>query len=243
MTLNMSNPEGLPPEDLDDDPIPFEQMANFAENDQDRCPIVLVVDVSASMRDNIDALNDALSKFRTTVLNDPVATLRVEVALVAFNHQVEVLQDFTSIDEFDPGPLTAKGGTYLCAAVNRALDMVEARKDDYRVNGVGYYRPWVFILTDGISADSASVPSTAERLREIERTKGVTTFAILAGDARHDGARAQLAQMTDRVLPMKEAAYDELLEWMANSTVAMSNSNSGERVTLEDPSAWLEVET
>ena len=243
MTLSMSNPEGIPPEEYDDEKIPFEQMANFAENDQDRCPVILVVDVSASMRGNIEQLNDAIAKFRDTVLSDPVATLRVEVALVAFNHQVEVLQDFASIDEFDPSPLTARGGTYMCAAVNQALDIIEARKDDYRANGVGYYRPWMFILTDGLTADASNILPTALRLREIESTKGVTTFAILAGDARHDGTRQQLLQMTDRVLTMKEAAYDELLEWMANSTIAMSNSNTGERMTMEDPSAWLEVET
>ena len=243
MTLNITNPEGLPPEEREDEDIPFEQMANFAENDQDRCPIVLVVDVSASMRDNIQSLNDAIAKFRQTVLSDPVATLRVEVALVAFNHQVEILQDFVSIDEFDPGPLVAKGGTYICPAVNQALDMIEARKSDYRNNGVGYYRPWMFILTDGMTADVGNLSTTASRVRSIEQAKGVNTFAIMAGEAKHDDSRRQLQQMTDRVLPMREAAYDELLEWMANSTIALSNSNTGEQVKMEDLSTWLEVGT
>ncbi len=71
----------------------------------------------------------------------------------------------------------------------------------------------------------------------------MTTFAILSGEARYDGAKQQMQQLTDRTLSMQEASYDVLLEWMANSTVAMSNSNTGERVKMEDPTAWLEVET
>ena len=36
--------------------------------------------------------------------------------------------------------------------MNRAIDLIEARKDTYRANGVGYFRPWMFILTDGMTA-------------------------------------------------------------------------------------------
>ena len=77
----------------------------------------------------------------------------------------------------------------------------------------------------------------------IEVAKGVTTFAIMSGAAGYDGAREQMRQLTDRTLQMREASYDVLLEWMANSTVARSNSNAGERSRMEDPTAWLEVET
>ena len=242
MTLNLSNPEGNYLGPNDDDDIPFEQMSNFAENNDDRCPVALVVDVSGSMQEDIGMLNAAIEKFRRTVLADPVATRRVEVALVAFNHQTEVRQEFCSIDEFNPGPLFAGGGTKMCEAVNRALDMIENRKATYRANGVGYFRPWMLIFTDGMMGDAHEVPATARRVRETEKAKGVNTFVILNGAAKYDGTKAQLRQITDRTQPMKTAAYDELLEWLANSMVAVSNSGVGDKIKLEDPSAWLEVE-
>ena len=130
MNLDQSNPEGSYLGPNDDDGIPFEQMGNFVGNNQDRCPIALVVDVSSSMRED-GMLNTAIDQFRDTVLTDPVATLRVEVALVAFNHQTEVRPEFSSINEFAPGLLEARGGTLICEAVNRAIDMIEARKDTY----------------------------------------------------------------------------------------------------------------
>ena len=70
----------------------------------------------------------------------------------------------------------------------------------------------------------------------------MTSFAILNGDARRDGARAQLQQLTHRVASMKDAAYDELLEWISNSTIAVSNSTIGDNIKLEDPGSWLEVQ-
>ena len=33
------------------------------------------------------------------------------------------------INEFDPGFLKARGGARICEALNRAIDMIEARKD------------------------------------------------------------------------------------------------------------------
>ena len=242
--LQFANPEGSYGSHNDGEIIPFEQMGNFAENDQDRCAVALVVDVSGSMRDQIKSLNSAIQKFRQTVLSDPVATLRVEVALIAFSHVIEARQGFCSIEEFNPDPLVASGGTRLCQAVDNAIQMIEERKSMYRNNGIGYYRPWLFILTDGLTSDSQwEITNSAGQVRTIEAARGVTTFAILAGEARHNGAREQLKKFTDRVLPMKDASYEELLEWMANSTVGMSNSGTGEHIKMEDPSSWLEVET
>ena len=51
--------------------------------------------------------------------------------------------------------------------------------------------------------------------------------------------------LTDRTLQMADegSVLRCALEWMANSTVARSNSNASERSRMEDPTAWLEVET
>ncbi len=50
-------------------------MGNFVDNNQDRCPIALVVDVSSFMREDIGMLNTATETFRDTVLTDLVVTL------------------------------------------------------------------------------------------------------------------------------------------------------------------------
>ena len=39
--------------------------------------------------------------------------------------------EFSSINEFDPAPLEAREGARICEALNRAIDMIEVRKDTY----------------------------------------------------------------------------------------------------------------
>ena len=39
-------------------------------------------------------------------------------------------------------------------AVHTAIDMLEARKQAYRANGIAYYRQWIFMITDGAPTDS-----------------------------------------------------------------------------------------
>ena len=126
MSLDHSNPETryLGP----GDDHAFNQLVNFVINDQDRCPIVLVVNVSGLMARDIGLLNDAIESLRQTILEDPVTTVRVATALVASNHQTTVAHDFSSIDGFHPDPLTASRGTRLCSAVDHAQDLVEDRK-------------------------------------------------------------------------------------------------------------------
>ena len=111
----------------------------FAENQEPRCPCVLLLDTSGSMAGRpIAALNEGLKAFRSDILEDPVAPKRVEVAVVAFDTTVRLVQDFVTPDRFDPPVLTAQGVTHMGAAVNTALDLVPARKGRYKEAGIPY---------------------------------------------------------------------------------------------------------
>ena len=49
--------------------------------------------------------------------------------------------------------LEADGETPMGAAIERAIEMVSQRKKAYRANGIGYYRPWIFMISDGEPTD------------------------------------------------------------------------------------------
>src|SRR5512142_626012 len=69
----------------------FDQ-TEFAENPEPRCPVVLVLDTSGSMQGKaIAELNEGLRAFASAIKSDRLASLRVEVAVVACGGKVRAL--------------------------------------------------------------------------------------------------------------------------------------------------------
>src|SRR4029453_10994474 len=126
---------------------------NFALNPEPRCPCLLLLDVSGSMAgDPIRELNEGLRLFRDELAGDELASKRVEVACVTFG-PVDVATDFESAGAFQPPWLAPQGGTPEGAEIEKAIQLVRQRKDAYRTNGIAFYRPWIFMLTDGAPTD------------------------------------------------------------------------------------------
>jgi hypothetical protein len=65
------------------DQVPFGKGVEFAENTEPRCPCLLLLDTSGSMRGKpIDELNTGVRQFRDELFADEMAPKRVEVAIV-----------------------------------------------------------------------------------------------------------------------------------------------------------------
>lgn len=150
--------------------------SDFASNPEPRCPCILLLDVSGSMSGRpINELNAGLVTFRDELLADPLALKRVELGIVTFG-PVHVEQPFTSAANFFPPILFAQGDTPIGAAITKALDMVEERKREYRANGISYYRPWIFLITDGAPTDEWQ--AAANKVFQGEEDKKFAFFSI-----------------------------------------------------------------
>jgi uncharacterized protein YegL len=166
--------------------------AEFADNPEPRCPVVLLLDTSASMQGApIQELNGGLRALDETLKADPLAALRVEVAIVTFGGHVQAIdvregrdvaipfdaeQAFVTVDAFVPPTLIASGNTPMGEAVRCGLELLRARKEIYKQNGMDYFRPWVFMITDGQPTDVWQ--PAAQQVRAEEARKGVIFFAV-----------------------------------------------------------------
>ena len=204
----------------------------FADNPEPRCPCVLVVDTSGSMAGlPIDQLNQALKPCVKEVTGDSLAAKRLELAVVSCGGDVRVAHDFATVGHFVPPILMAGGDTPLGEAVERALDLIDNRKRNYRLGGVSYYRPWLILLTDGAPTDD--MRQAARRLHESESTKSLVAFCF--GTDTFDKER--MAKVFPRApLTMRGARYREFFQWLSASMASVSQSRPGDRLQLQKPS-------
>jgi len=220
--------------------INLEEAVEFAENPEPRCPCVLLLDTSGSMQgEPVAALNLGLKAFRDDILKDPLASKRVEIAVVTFDNEIKVVQDFITVDRFEAPLLQAQGQTFMGGGIHKALDLIQARKNQYRTNGVAYYRPWVFMITDGEpqGEPESVVQSASQRLKTDEGQKRVAFFAVGVENANMD----KLKQMVVRA-PVKLVGLNfvEMFVWLSRSMEAVAQSRTDEQVALPPP-GWASV--
>ena len=213
----------------------LDEAVEFAENPEPRCPCVLLLDTSGSMQGPaLDALNQGLQAFRDDLIKDSLAARRVEVAIVTFNNDIRIEQDFVTADQFEPPTLSAQGMTHMGSAIHKALDILQARKTQYRTNGIAYYRPWVFLITDGAPQGEADdvVDKAAQRIRDEETQKHVAFFAVGVENA-------DLGRLSEIVLrtpvKLKGLNFVEMFLWLSASMSAVSHSKLDDQVALPPP--------
>ncbi len=214
---------------------------NDLADGEPRCPCVLLLDTSGSMGGApIAQLNQGLAAFQGDLNQDDVARHRVEVAIVTFGKGgVQVAQDFTTVQNFQPPVLEADEETPMGQAINTALDLLRSRKSMYQQAAIPYYRPWVFLITDGKPTDAWQ--GAAQRIRAEEANKSVTFFAV--GVTTADLATlAQIAPPTRPPVKLDGLKFKDMFLWLSRSLGSVSHSQPGQSVPLPPPTGWTEVQ-
>ncbi len=244
------------------DQIPFPD-PEFVDNPEPRCPCVLLLDTSGSMNDvkqvsqqltpvqrvlhdsltsrmirPIDELNQGLAAFKEELMADELAVKRVELSLVTFG-PVRKLTDFQTPDVFRPPKLSGEGATPMGQAIEKAIGIVRDRKAAYKQNGISYYRPWIFLISDGEPTDDWQ--RAAELVRAGEQARAFALFAVGVEGANFD----ILSRISVRQpLKLSGLRFREMFMWLSSSLSSVSRSSPGDEVTLKNPvtpDGWASV--
>ncbi|MCI0535010.1 MAG: VWA domain-containing protein [Verrucomicrobiales bacterium] len=188
----------------------------------------------------IRQLNEGLIVFKDELSADSLASKRVEAAIVTFGQEVTKVCDFTTAEGFHPPTLSTSGMTPMGQAVNMALDMLDERKRTYKSNSVAYYRPWVFMITDGGPNDEGW-QRAAQRAMDGDKSKHFAFFAVGVEGAQFDTLKLFSPR---EPLRLKELRFRDLFLWLSSSLKSVSRSNPGEDIPLSNPvtpSGWAAV--
>lgn len=219
-------------------------LPEFVDNPENRCPVVLILDTSASMRGTaIDELNAGIRIFHNQIANDEMASLRVETSIVTFGGDVRLVQDFLSSDDMaGPPELEAWGATPMGEAIDLGLKALEARKSVYRTHGIHYYRPWMFLITDGAPTDGLAWQEAAMRAQEADVMKRLAFFTVGV-----QGADMQIlndiASPTRPPMMLRGLRFRDLFHWLSASMRRVSVSQiNADVVMLPSVESWAVLE-
>lgn len=226
----------------------------MADNPSPRCPVVLLLDVSSSMAGNpIQQLNEGLRVLAADMQGDELASMRVEVAVIAFGATVSAMDvrgnagpisldadtAFVTMDEFVAPWLAESGLTPMGEATRKGLQLVRERKDIYKRYGIDYFRPWIFLISDGAPNDSGW-QAAAQEAQRAQRNKETLFFAVGV-----EGADLNTLAMfcTDyQPVMLQGLDFTSLFQWMSKSLSRASSGEPGAQVSLP-PLTWGSVPT
>ena len=198
-----------------------------------RIPVAIAVDISGSMVGLIDEVNRGIAELFEALRNDPATRDAVELAIIEFNSSARVARDFALIHNAEAPVLgPASGGTNLGEAVNMALDMLEARKKDYRANVVDYYQPHLIVFSDG--EPNYPYEEARDRVKAMCANRKLTFLPIVLGEA---GAAAEEAAGVLREFsanaPIRAKDIVGFFQWYSKSLSDVGKSNPGDKVKMD----------
>ena len=197
------------------------------------CLCVFVLDVSSSMQGTrIDEINKALKSFEDKMSSKAD---QFDMAIIAFNNIVSILQEPALIGSFEMPVLSASGSAVTVDALDTAIDLIEDRKNWYRANSIPYYRPWIILVTDGTPDATQDVGALSRRISIDTENKSYNFLPIGFGE---DVDMSVLKQIQGSMPPMQLNSLDfgSFFGWLgASMSVSIFDSFDGLSVQKHIP--------
>lgn len=237
-----------------------------AENYEQKCLCVLVLDTSGSMNEiidnsnvvdtgrtiqvdgqtynvveggisKLDKLNEGLERFYKEIEEDDTTSQRLELAIITFNDNAEVIQSPALICNCSHPTLEADGFTALVDGMNEAINLVAARKQWYKDTNQTYYRPWIILMTDGEPNDDQDISALATRIKEDTAAKRYQFLPIGVDEANMEVLQRIQGQIP--AMKLEGAKFSSFFKWLSASMGTVVTTNVGGTTNLPKADDWM----
>jgi uncharacterized protein YegL len=210
-------------------------------------PVYLVIDTSASLRGEIDSVNEALASLLHSLVVNPALEDIVRISLIEFSDGARTAMPLSQVSETTQAPVLVAGGSTNYSAVFDLVrqviptDVADLKRHSYRV-----FRPVMFFITDGSPTD-LGWQAALEELRSPEFRLRPTIVAIGFGSADpaiigEIGSGKGSAFMISDAISTREAvdSIGSALPKMLVSTVTSTRTPGG-TLPASVPAPWLNL--
>ncbi|MDX8337031.1 vWA domain-containing protein [Candidatus Cetobacterium colombiensis] len=220
-----------------------------AENPMARIPVVIIADTSSSMNgEKINTLNSEIENFYKEINNNSkneILKYSLDLAVLGFKFDTQaretyptVVNKFSVMESQKTPTFNAFGHTPLGSTVNTAIDMLEKRKEMYKLGGIQYYQPMLVIISDGDPTDS--IESAAKRAIELSLKRKLSVYPVIIGD---DGNLDNLQRFTPNKISKRIRTEDlpQVFKWLVSSAKKVSESSINFDINVNITKDWNDI--
>ncbi len=203
----------------------FDRAPAIINPSESHMALLFLVDTSSSMEGKpIDELNKGLNRFKEQVCKDEQTRNILDVAIVEFNSEWRVVQDWRPIEHMDSVNLIADGATYMMDALEHSIDMVNERSRFYKRSGAVPYKPWIVMISDGAPFDD--IDEMAKKINEMAEKEKLAFWSLAVSGADFDVLHKLSGR---RVIKLADYNFEKFFDWMNKSMRAVSVSTPGDK--------------
>ena len=192
-----------------------------------RCPVALLVDMSCYISENTrSALFSGVKSFAARLSEDEGFDTLIEPAIITFGGNVEIRQDFISSDCFSMSAFEAAGAPCLGRALDLGNTLIENRTKFYSRHNMDFYKPWLFLISSGMSDETSSLQIAAIKSQEADLAGKLSYFIVGVPGANMELLR-DIASPFNPPLKMKENCFSDLFVWLISSMHRVHDVNAG----------------
>lgn len=200
-------------------------------------PLIILADVSGSMEDNMESLNQAIEEMINSLKNTHSLRAEINLSIVTFGGEIKVHTSLQPIREVEfKKDLKAYWNTPLGGALTKAKNLIESR-DLVPSDG---YRPVVVLLSDGMPTDEYKEP--LKKFISEGRSQKAERISLGIGE---DFYREVLEEFTShskkKIFLAKDAAgIMEFFKFVTMSMKEKSVSTNPDGVIIEEEKTFKE---